>query len=150
MSGGSRRQFTAALKLKAIEPSSRMGIWRCNASLAFRRKVRYWRSQKAKLCACNPRNRSFRRCQAMHPVLENKVADFIRGLRSRSLPVTAEAIRGPAPRTSLPDDMDARAFSKCSISNALDGTEDASEKQSSSDDSDGSDDDQAGKLDSHK
>lgn len=49
------------------------------------KSVRYWRSQKAKLCACNPRNRSFRGRQAVHPELENKVADFVRELRSRSL-----------------------------------------------------------------
>ncbi|KAH9369862.1 hypothetical protein HPB48_013867 [Haemaphysalis longicornis] len=40
---------------------------------------------------------------------------------------------------SLPDDMVTRAFRKCSISNAPDGMEDDSAKQSSSDDSESSD-----------
>ncbi|KAH9361837.1 hypothetical protein HPB48_003754 [Haemaphysalis longicornis] len=174
MSCGSRRHFTATFKLKAFESPSRMGIWRRNASLAFRRKV-CGTGEARKLssaCATLGKNRSVdvKRCTpSWRTKWRTSSGNFVhdRSRLQRKPPMDRlrelynEWIAGDKEQThtgrlqrpslaivsswvslswqSLPDDMVARAFRKCSISNAPNGKKDDSEKQSSSDDSESSD-----------
>ncbi|KAH7985470.1 hypothetical protein HPB49_026401 [Dermacentor silvarum] len=50
--------------------------------------VRYWRVQKRKLLKCNPCKMPFHARSAVHPQLEDALADFVRELRFRSLSVS--------------------------------------------------------------
>lgn len=92
---GSRRQFSVAFKKKAISYAEVHGNLAAQREFGVSEKsVRYWRSQKQRLTSCsNLKKTSFRGRIAAHPELECKVADFVRELRARSLPVTSECIR---------------------------------------------------------
>lgn len=97
MSTGTRRQFTAAFKRKVIEFAEANGNMSAQRKFGVSEKsVRYWRNQKSKLSSCSARKTSFRGRRAVHPELEEKVADFVREYRARSLPVTTEVIRTKA------------------------------------------------------
>lgn len=97
MNTGTRRQFTAAFKRKVIEFAEANGNMSAQRQFGVSEKsVRYWRNQKSKLSVCNARKTSFRGRRAVHPELEDKVADFVREYRARSLPVSAELIRTKA------------------------------------------------------
>lgn len=97
MSTGTRRQFTAGFKRTVIEFAEANGNMAAQRKFGVSEKsVRYWRNQKQKLSACSTRKTSFRGRRAVHPELEDKVADFVREYRARSLPVTAELIRSKA------------------------------------------------------
>uniref|UniRef100_A0A6G5A925 Putative pogo transposable element n=1 Tax=Rhipicephalus microplus TaxID=6941 RepID=A0A6G5A925_RHIMP len=97
MNTGTRRQFTAAFKRKVIEFAEVNGNMAAQRQFGVSEKsVRYWRNQKSKLSVCNARKTSFRGRRAVHPELEDKVADFVREYRAKSLPVNAELIRSKA------------------------------------------------------
>lgn len=97
MNTGTRRQFTAAFKRKVVEFAEANGNMLAQRQFGVSEKsVRYWRNQKSKLSVCNARKTSFRGRRAVHPELEDKVADFVREYRARSLPVSAELIRTKA------------------------------------------------------
>lgn len=98
MSSGTRRQFSAAFKLNVVEFAEANGNMAAQRSFGVSEKsVRYWRAQKGKLQKCNPRKTSFRGRSAVHPPqLEDTLADFVREVRARSLPVTVDTIRNKA------------------------------------------------------
>lgn len=94
MSSGTRRQYSAAFKLNVVEFAEANGNMAAQRRFGVSEKsVRYWRAQKGKLQMCNPRKMSFRGRSAVHPQLEDKLADFVREVRARSLPVTVDTIR---------------------------------------------------------
>ncbi|KAL1465896.1 hypothetical protein MTO96_043068 [Rhipicephalus appendiculatus] len=74
------------------------------------KSVRYWRNQESKLSVCNARKTSFRGRRAVHPELEDKVADFVREYRARSLPVSAELIRTKAVELACEADLSREEF----------------------------------------
>ncbi|KAL1469954.1 hypothetical protein MTO96_040762 [Rhipicephalus appendiculatus] len=69
------------------------------------KSVRYWRNQESKLSVCNAEDASFRGRRAVHPELEDKVADFVREYRARSLPVSTELIRTKAVELACEADL---------------------------------------------
>ncbi|KAH8038977.1 hypothetical protein HPB51_004132 [Rhipicephalus microplus] len=85
------------VKTKVIEFAKANGAMTAQQQFRVSEKsVRYWRNQKSKLLVCNTRKTSFRGRRALHLDLEDKVADFIREYRARSLPVNAELIQSKA------------------------------------------------------
>lgn len=94
MSGGTRRQFSAAFKITVIDFAETNGNMAAQRQFGVSEKcVRYWRAQKGELLKCKPCKTSFRGRSAVYPQLEDTLADFVREQRARSLPVTAHTIR---------------------------------------------------------
>lgn len=88
---GSRWQFTVVQ-----EKSNHIcrNTWKSGGITGVSEKsVRNWRGQKQKLSACsNTKKTFFHRRTAVFPDLEKEVAEFVRQLHARSLPVTSDCI----------------------------------------------------------
>lgn len=101
MSNGTRRQFSAAFKIKGSD------FVEMNINMAAQhhfgvseKSAQYWRAQKRKLLACNSHKTLFHGHRSVHPQLEDALSDFGQELRARSLPVAVQSIRCKAAASS--------------------------------------------------